>query len=107
MAKAKINKVERTIYCSGPNWEGDGSKAASACKLEHSMKTLAERYKCSDCTQKTKKTAPDKALERKKGSVADPVATPVATPVAPVAAPVAAPKTDPKPSKKKRKRRRF
>jgi len=40
---------ERIIYCSGPNWEGDGSKSTSACRFGDSMTTTTNRYKCSHC----------------------------------------------------------
>jgi len=44
---------ERTVYCSGPEWEGDGSKSTSACPFGHSMTTTATRYKCAHCAAKT------------------------------------------------------
>lgn len=34
---------ERIIYCSGPEWEGDGSKSASACPFVDSTLTTADR----------------------------------------------------------------
>lgn len=43
---------ERTIYCSGPNWDGDGSKESSKCPFDDSMKTTSKRYKCSHCVSK-------------------------------------------------------
>lgn len=45
---AKENKEERIFHCSGPKWEGDGSKATSACSFGDSM-TAKNRYKCSHC----------------------------------------------------------
>jgi hypothetical protein len=47
--KSQSKKEERVIYCSGPNWEGDGSKDSSPCKFGESMTTSAERFKCSYC----------------------------------------------------------
>lgn len=53
MAKKKTTpKTERTIYCSGQNWEGDGSKKTSSCPFGYSIVSTAERYKCSHCTTK-------------------------------------------------------
>lgn len=72
---AKAIREERVVFCSGPQWEGDGSKATSACKFGDSMKTTTDRYKCSYCsTRQTpeniyadadgiKKSEPKKALE--------------------------------------------
>ena len=72
---AKTAREERTIFCSGPNWEGDGSKETSACKFGESMTTTSERYKCSHCSIRQipesaladadgiKKSEPKKALE--------------------------------------------
>lgn len=45
----KTVKEERTMYCVGPNWEGDGSKQTSACKFGSFKTGSADRYKCSDC----------------------------------------------------------
>ena len=49
MAKDKIT-VERLIYCSGPNWEGNGSIESSTCQFGESMKTTTNRYRCSYCS---------------------------------------------------------
>lgn len=44
---------EHVIYCSGPDWIGDGSKATSPCPFAASqMTSTAARFKCSDCTQR-------------------------------------------------------
>lgn len=47
-----VSTEERTIYCSGPNWDGDGSKESSKCPFDDSMKTTSKRYKCSHCVSK-------------------------------------------------------
>lgn len=48
---------ERIIYCSGSEWDGDGSKSTSACPFGDSTLTTADRYKCSRCSVKL---TPDK-----------------------------------------------
>ena len=48
MKQAREARQERLIYCSGLNWEGDGSKD-SACRFGASMKSTVERFKCSHC----------------------------------------------------------
>lgn len=58
MAKAKRRKKdvardkEHLVHCSGPDWEGDGSKATSACSLKQSRVLTATRYKCHYCVAK-------------------------------------------------------
>jgi len=68
MAKRRKRKTspaaERTVHCSGPEWEGDGSRASSACPFGHSMQTTAARYKCGHCATKT---TPDKVLADENG----------------------------------------
>lgn len=49
MAKKQTKADERMLYCSGPNWEGDGSRDSSACKFNHSQLSTAKRYKCHCC----------------------------------------------------------
>jgi len=48
MAK-RSNNPERLIYCSGPSWEGDGSKVSSPCQFGASLTTVANRFKCHYC----------------------------------------------------------
>jgi len=50
--KRKPPRPERTLYCSGPNWDGDGSKQSSECPFNDSMISNAERYKCGHCTER-------------------------------------------------------
>lgn len=54
MAKKRSRKpnTEKIIYCSGPEWEGDGSKSTSACPFKDSMLTFAVEYKCGRCSVK-------------------------------------------------------
>lgn len=59
MAKKRSRKpnTEEIIYCSGPEWEGDGSKSTSACPFKDSKLTTAVEYKCGRCSVKL---TPDK-----------------------------------------------
>lgn len=56
MAKKRQKDVayekEHLIHCSGPDWEGDGSKASSACPFKRSRVLAATRYKCRYCAAK-------------------------------------------------------
>lgn len=49
-----LESKEERIYCAGPNWEGDGSKATSVCQFGDSMVDRsgmgADTYQCSRCT---------------------------------------------------------
>lgn len=76
MAK-KEKQEERVIYCSGPNWEGDGSKSSSTCRFGDSMKTTAALYKCSRCTLRRSVPPPIVPTQETKGG--DPIPEPVKT----------------------------
>jgi len=62
--QSDILGIRRTVYCSGPNWEGNGSKTSSTCPFHHSMDTMAIRYKCHNCSAKRD---PDQILADENG----------------------------------------
>ena len=50
--KEASREKERLLHCSGPHWEGDGSKAKSTCPFKQSRVLAATRYQCHCCATK-------------------------------------------------------
>lgn len=50
--KEIAHEKEHLVHCSGPDWEGDGSKATSGCPFKQSLVLTAIRYKCHYCVVK-------------------------------------------------------
>lgn len=50
MAKKQTRSEITLLYCSGPNWEGDGSRATSKCPKHHSGEYPCVKYRCPVCS---------------------------------------------------------
>lgn len=65
MAKRKYEpEVEKLLYCSGPNNEGDGTKETSKCPRLDNRKLKCATYRCSYCCSRTD---PNKTLVNENG----------------------------------------
>lgn len=56
--------VEQLLFCSGPGWEGDGSKETSRCPSNDSRRLTCSKYQCHYCAMKMD---PAKTLANEKG----------------------------------------
>lgn len=44
--------IEQLLYCSGPDWAGDGTKNTSTCPILDNRTVIASRYQCEYCSLK-------------------------------------------------------